>query len=493
MVENSKADAAATNNGKKMPSSNASSSHSEKGAEAKPPQKKLSNKELKMLKKKAKAAKRAARKAANQNGQQSSQGVKTASHIKKQMISAKIKDSNVRIPPMFGHLETREERISASPVIASIVHPSILSLTLKMSTYKVVGSTSRCVAMLDAFKDVIKSYKTPQGTSLQRNLTSHLSHQIEYLKTGRPLSISMGNAIRWLKQRISLVPIDMSDDDGKKMLLDEIDQFIKEKIVYSDRVIAEYASRHIQNNFKILTYAHSQVLAELFQYCAIEQEKHFEIFIIDSRPLFEGKKLAKELAQHQNIKCHYNLINSLSSVLEKSNIDFCFLGAHAMLSNGRLYSRVGTALVAMAAKKKNIPVLVCCESLKFSDKVQLDSVTLNELGDSDDLINTRPFNKVGFNLQQYLNKIEERKGHRNGSNNGGHNGNRNRSNDNEADVVDDGKDTILRNWKELRKLYILNILYDLTPPDYIQKVITELGALPPSSVPVILREYKSIS
>ena len=313
-----KSEAAGVKDNEKAPISKSSSSHSEKGAEGKQPPKKLSNKELKMLKKQAKAAKRAARKAAN--GQHGSQGVKTASHIKKQMISAKIKDNNVRIPPMFGHLETREERISASPVIASIVHPSILTLTLKMSTYKVVGSTSRCVAMLNAFKDVIQSYKTPQGTSLQRNLTSHLSHQIEYLKTGRPLSISMGNAIRWLKQRISLVPIDMSDEDGKKMLLDEIDEFIKEKIVYSDRVIAEYASKHIQNNFKILTYAHSRVLAELFKYCATEQEKHFEIFIIDSRPLFEGKKLAKELAPHQNIKCHYNLINSLSSVLELSLI-----------------------------------------------------------------------------------------------------------------------------------------------------------------------------
>ena len=34
-------------------------------------------------------------------------------------------------------------------------------------------------------------------------------------------------------------------------------------------------------------------------------------------------------------------------------------------------------------------------------------------------------------------------------------------------------------------------MYDLTPPEYINKVITELGALPPSSVPVILREYKN--
>ena len=63
----------------------------------------------------------------------------------------------------------------------------------------------------------------------------------------------------------------------------------------------------------------------------------------------------------------------------------CF-GAHAMLSNGRLYSRVGTALIAMMSHTRNIPVLACCESVKFSDKVQLDSVTTNELADSEDLI-----------------------------------------------------------------------------------------------------------
>ncbi|KGK34392.1 hypothetical protein JL09_g6461, partial [Pichia kudriavzevii] len=52
-------------------------------------------------------------------------------------------------------------------------------------------------------------------------------------------------------------------------------------------------------------------------------------------------------------------------------------------------------------------------------------------------------------------------------------------------------DNDLSNWKEIRSLNILNILYDLTPPEYIQKIVTEFGALPPSSVPVILREYKS--
>jgi translation initiation factor eIF-2B subunit delta len=475
----------------------------------------LSNKELKELKKREKAAKRAAAKAASgdtettesttqqqqqqqQKGKQSSlnkeKTPKTISHIKKQLNNAKIHDPTLKTPPMFGHLETREERISSTPKIASIVHPSILSLTLKISTYKIVGSSARCIAMMRAFKDVIISYKTPEGTSLQRHLTGHLSHQIEYLKTGRPLSISMGNAIRWLKQKISIIEINTSEEKCKDLLINDIELFIMEKIVVADKVIIDYAENHILNNSKILTYGHSNVLSELFEYCANEQNKKFEIYIIDSKPLFEGKKLAKKLSKFENIKLHYNLINSLSSVLEKSNIDFCFLGAHSMLSNGRLYSRVGTALIAMASKNKSIPVLVCCESLKFSDKVQLDSVTLNELGDSDDLINTKPFNKTGFNLQQYMNKLnnklltekESDKGKKNNNNN---NSNSNKQKEIQQSKLDDEYD--LSNWKQYPSLNILNILYDLTPPEYIQKIITEFGALPPSSVPVILREYKS--
>lgn len=502
---------------KEQPSSGGGSASSPSVSSDAGGEKQLSNKELKELKKREKAAKRAAAKEAagidpsanaqgkgketpGGSGSSKDKTPKTVSHIKKQLNNAKIHDPTMKIPHMFGHLETREERISSTPKIASIVHPSILSLTLKISTYKIVGSSARCTAMMEAFKDVIGSYVTPEGASLQRHLTGHLSHQIEYLKTGRPLSISMGNAIRWLKQRISIIPITTSEEQSKSMLIEEINQFIMEKIVMADRVIVEYAEGHINNNFKILTYGHSNVLAELFEFCAEEQNKKFEIYIIDSKPLFEGKKLAKKLSKLENIKLHYNLINSLSSVLEKSNIDFCFLGAHSMLSNGRLYSRVGTALIAMAAKNKSIPVLVCCESLKFSDKVQLDSVTLNELGDADDLINTKPFNKTGFNLQQYLdtlnNKMLMEKENNPKGKKGGNNSNKNNKQQQQPQQQEKSKEKEedeydLSNWKSYPSLNILNILYDLTPPEYIQKIITEFGALPPSSVPVILREYKS--
>jgi translation initiation factor eIF-2B subunit delta len=43
-------------------------------------------------------------------------------------------------------------------------------------------------------------------------------------------------------------------------------------------------------------------------------------------------------------------------------------------------SQVGTAQVSLIAKTHNVPVLVCCETYKFCERVQTDSFVFNELG-----------------------------------------------------------------------------------------------------------------
>ena len=62
-----------------------------------------------------------------------------------------------------------------------------------------------------------------------------------------------------------------------------------------------------------------------------------------------------------------------------------FLGAHALLANGNVMSRVGASQVALVAKAHNVPVLVCCETHKFCERVQTDSFVFNELGMSTSL------------------------------------------------------------------------------------------------------------
>ena len=280
---------------------------------------------------------------------------------------------------------------------------------------------------------MVESYSTPPGNSLPRHLTTHLSSQIEYLVSCRPLSVSMGNAIRWLKVKISEVDPDKPEESAKQDLCEGIDGFIQERITIAGQAIATSATERIQDGDVILTFAKSSIIHQTLEK-ALHQGKRFKVIVADSRPLFEGKTLARQLA-NLGIQVQYCLLHAISHVIKE--VTKVFLGAHAMTSNGRLYSRCGTALIAMTAKEADLPVIVCCESVKFSDRVALDSIVMNEIAPPDELLGS---DDTGSPLSQ---------------------------------------------WKDTPNLQLLNLMYDLTPADYINMVITEYGSLPPSSVPVV--------
>ena len=74
-----------------------------------------------------------------------------------------------------------------------------------------------------------------------------------------------------------------------------------------------------------------------------------------------------------------------------------FVGAHSLHSNGAVFSRAGTALVAMIAKQHSVPVVVCCETYKFSEGVQLDGFTKNELSLLAALLSASQYRMLTFN------------------------------------------------------------------------------------------------
>ena len=159
---------------------------------------------------------------------------------------------------------------------------------------------------------VIQAYTTPPGVALSRHLTTHLSHQISYLSHSRPLSVSQGNSIRWLKKLISALDINLSDSAAISSLCASIDGFIREKITLADELIADAASAKITNGDVILTYAKSSVVEKTLLK-AHGQGKRFKVIVVDSRPLFEGKNLARSLSQ-AGLEVQYCFISGLSNV-----------------------------------------------------------------------------------------------------------------------------------------------------------------------------------
>ncbi|XP_035534529.1 translation initiation factor eIF-2B subunit delta isoform X2 [Morone saxatilis] len=339
---------------------------------------------------------------------------------------------------LFSHLHQYSRKAPLTQQLSipsTVIHPAIVRLGLQYSQGIVAGSNARSVALLHAFKQVIRDYTTPPNEELSRDLVNKLKPYISFLNQCRPLSASMGNAIKYIKKEISNIPSQCKEEEAKSKLLNCIDRYIDEKINLAAKAIAKSSIEKISDGDVILVYGCSSLVNHIL-FEAFEKNRKFRVIVVDSRPRLEGREALRRLVQ-KGISCTYVLISAVSYILPE--VSKVFLGAHALLANGYVMSRVGTSQIALVAKAFNVPVLVCCETYKFCERVQTDSFVSNELDDPDDLIVTRK-----------------------------------------------GK-TQLEHWQDVPSLRLLNLVYDVTPPDFVDLVITDLGMIPCTSVPVVLR------
>lgn len=340
---------------------------------------------------------------------------------------------------LFSHLY--EERINLDNFNElPKVHPEILKLGIQLSSKIVAGSNARCIALLDAMKFLIQDYVTPPQTEYSRGIDAEIQLSVNFLKKCRPISVSMTNAVKVIKQKITHLDSTLTDSEQRNILIETIETYIRDQIDKAAQAISITVQEKISNGDVILTFGCSS----LIQHILLEARRNnvdFRVIVVDARPLNEGQEMLRRLVMHK-IKCISVLINAVGFIMPE--VTKVLLGAHALLANGYVMSRAGTAQIAMIAKAYNVPVLVCCETHKFSDRVQTDAFVFNEIGDPNDLV------LKNGNLENSANNP-------------------------------------LGDWATNKFLTPLHLYYDVTPPELVTAVVTEIAILPCTSVPVILR------
>jgi translation initiation factor eIF-2B subunit delta len=207
------------------------------------------------------------------------------------------------------------------------IHPKILRLGIKYANRQLQGANARTIAMLKAFKHVIRDYENTSGKPLAMDLDAKLKPLIQFLIDCRPLAIGMGNAIKNLKRQIGVTMNISNDEESKAYLISEIDRYIQERIVLSAEAIAGTAADKINNGDVILTYASSHSVESTFKQ-AHSQGKNFQVIVVDSRPRFEGRTLLTRLAA-AGIQCSYIMLNAVSFIMKVRTghrvVLFCFV------------------------------------------------------------------------------------------------------------------------------------------------------------------------
>ena len=408
----------------------------------------------------------------------------TSEEEKKDITSLSSKAGEDKTVSLFSHLPRPKapseihhhllfsSSISSAPTATTtqqtfphFIHPAIPTLGHLYITQSLVGGNVRCRAMLQTYALLLQSYTPPPTTNDFRHDVDRdiLKPAFQYWTTQcRTHSVSMGNAFSFLKLAVANLERELEWDVARHILLESMEAYITERIDYAGKAISKHARSKIQTNGDvILIFGKSEVINRVLLDAAIIDNKTFRVIVVDSRPLLEGRDSLAILSR-AGIPCTYILLNALTYLM-MGEVTKVFLGASALMSNGSVLSRIGTACVALLANSNHIPVLVGCETYKICNRVQLESITGNELGDPDEVAYT-DCARVGPIM----------------SDDGGRSGGKETGKKKEKDM--------LANWKDQPNLKLLSLMYDLTPSDFVTGIVTEVGILPPSSVAVLLRE-----
>ncbi|KAI9716619.1 MAG: hypothetical protein M1828_007597 [Chrysothrix sp. TS-e1954] len=344
--------------------------------------------------------------------------------------------------PFLAHLYP-----AAPPNPPPLAHPCIQTLTQLQRTHTLVGSHARTIALLTCLKTLVRSYTTPPSTALPRHLPNiYLSPHLAYLKAySRPFCAAQAASIRWFKRTCSKIDPSVPEEDAKRDLCREIDVFTKERLTIADEVIAATASEeYITPGSTILVYANSAVVRSALAHAIRSGVRPLRITIVDSRPMHEGKALAKSLIssmQAANLTGDDTLdielipLTALAHFI--SDASAVLLGASAIHPNGAVTSRSGSAMVALAANQAGgIPVVVLAEGIKFVERAAVDSLGGNELAP-------------------------------------------------EEALLDDAAE--LETWRKRENAHLVGLLYDTMPRELVDAVVTEYGRIEPGAAGMVQR------
>jgi ribose 1,5-bisphosphate isomerase len=149
----------------------------------------------------------------------------------------------------------------------------------------------------------------------------------------------------------------------------------------TQKKINENVLKIIKNKDVIFTYCHSNNVVKALIYSK-KKGKKFEIYNTETRPLFQGRKTAKELKKAK-IKVTMFVDSALGVALSKEQgtkkADKVFLGADAINKKG-VINKIGSEVIAKIAKSEKIPVYIIADSWKFTKgKIPKEHRKLNEI------------------------------------------------------------------------------------------------------------------
>jgi ribose 1,5-bisphosphate isomerase len=159
----------------------------------------------------------------------------------------------------------------------------------------------------------------------------------------------------------------------------------------NQEIINKNLFRLIKNNSVVFTHCHSSSVVDALIYLH-KKGKHFEVYNTETRPLFQGRKTARELRK-AGIKVIMFVDSAIQIALTKDQdkeektqpVNIILLGADAITKKG-VVNKLGSGLIAQIAKDNKISLYIVSDSLKYSkETVKMEQRPSKEIWKKDNV------------------------------------------------------------------------------------------------------------
>jgi len=240
----------------------------------------------------------------------------------------------------------------------------------------------------------------------------------------RPTAVSLPNALRYV--------LDRMDGDSVAELRDSVVDAAEAFQTRLDRAqtdLGEIGANRLRDGDTVMTHCHSTDALACVE-AAVEQGKELSAVVKETRPRNQGHITAEQL---RAAGVDVTLIVDSAARRYLDEVDHVLVGADSIAADGSVVNKIGTSGLAVNARERGVPIVVAAQTIKL-----------------------HPETLTGQTVE-----IEMRA---------------------ETEVVDD------ETRAEIGGVAVENPAFDVTPPRYVDAIVTESGQFPPETIVTLMRE-----
>lgn len=232
------------------------------------------------------------------------------------------------------------------------------------------------------YKDVIHAIKTMKvrgapaigvaaafGMALAQLAGENLQKAGEEIKAARPTAVNLS----WAVDRV------IKADDAVEEALNMYEEDIE-----TNKAIGKHGAAIIDDGDTILTHCNAGALA-CVDYgtalgvirAAFEEGKKIKVICDETRPFCQGAKLSVFEMQEENIPVKLIVDSAAARMMQTGKVNKVVVGADRVAKGG-IANKIGTLMIALAAKRFNIPFYVAAPKSTFDFKNSIYDTEVEE-------------------------------------------------------------------------------------------------------------------